>query len=166
MNLKWFIGVFTSWTLLSVASAPATPLRLTVKHKGTNTVEFSLAPTVPGAYYGVLVRTNAPDGHLLSFAGGIGESNGALTITQPLGGPDELAGLRSDNLKNWTFVAGWFDDVAGDSLPPLYKELVLRSDPFESSDPYAVPMGDGWTVLQNSKTIGTRLRRSARPTRT
>lgn len=148
MNFNWFIGVFTSWTLLSVASAPATPLRLTVKLQGTNAVEFTLAPTIPGAQYGVMARTNGPDGHWLSFSGGIGESNGTLTITQPLGGPDELSGLRSDNLKSWTFVAGWFDDVAGDGLPPLYKELVLRSDPFESTDSYAMPMADGWSVLQ------------------
>ena len=148
MNFKWFIGVFTSWTLLSATSAPATPLLLTIKPHGTNEVEMLLTPTVPGAYYAVMARTNSVDGHWLSFAGGIGESNGTLTITQPVGGPGELAGMKLGNLKNWTFVAGWFDDVFGDSLPPLYKELVLRSDPFESTDSYAMPMGDGWSVLQ------------------
>src|SRR6516164_10207709 len=67
MNFRSFIGIFTSWTLLSVASAPATPLRLTVRPHGTNEVEFTLAPTVPGAYYGVMARSNSVDGHWLSF---------------------------------------------------------------------------------------------------
>ena len=149
MNFSRIIPIIASWAVLSTASVPGTPLRLKVEPKGTNAVLISLTPMVPGALYGVMARTNGPDGHWLSFQSGlIGPSNGTLVTTCPLGGPGELAGLRLDTLKNWTFVAGWDDDIFGDELPPLYKELVLRSDPFAGADPYASPMGDGWTILQ------------------
>jgi hypothetical protein len=149
MNFSWIISIVASWALISTASVLGTPLRLKVEPKGTNAVQISLTPMVPGAIYGVMARTNGPDGHWLSFESGlIGPSNGTLVTTCPLGGPGELAGLRIDTLKYWTFVAGWDDDIFGDELPPLYKELVLRSDPFTDADPYASPMGDGWSILQ------------------
>jgi hypothetical protein len=148
MNLTRITCVVAGWAVMSAAIVLGTPLRLKVEPKGTNAVQVSLTPMVPGAYYAVMARTNGPDGHWLSLAGFLGPSNGTLVTTCPLGGPGELSGLRIDTLKYWTFVAGLGDDVSGDGLPPLYKELVLRTDPFTTADPYAMPAGDGWTILQ------------------
>jgi hypothetical protein len=148
MNAGRIISIVACWAVISNAIALGTPLRLKVEPTGTNAVQISLTPTVPGAYYAVMARTNGPGGHWLSFAGFLGPSNGTLVATQPLGGAGELSGLRIDTLKYWTFVAGWDDDIFGDELPPLYKELVLRSDPFAAGDPYAMPASDGWTILQ------------------
>jgi hypothetical protein len=134
--------------LLNLNVTEATPLRLKVEPKGTNAIEITLTPTVPGAYYGIMTRANEPDGHWLSLTGLIGSSNGTSVTTCPLGGPGELAELRIDTLKDWTFVAGWDDDTLGDGLSPLYKELVLRCDPIAHVDPYAQPAGDGWTIGQ------------------
>ncbi len=53
-----------------------------------------------------------------------------------------------ETLNRWKFVAGCWDDIEGDELPPLYKDLVLRSDPCSSADPYGDPMNDGWNNLQ------------------
>jgi len=96
-------------------------------------------------YYQVLVRTNSPEGHWIRFAGYINASNKTASITHDLTG---IPGLSLNTLTNWTFAAGRWDDPLGDELPPLYKELALRADPFVTSDPYGNPMGDGWNNLQ------------------
>ena len=123
----------------------ATPLRLTVVPKGANQVELTLAPVVPDGYYEVLARTNGPHGHWIRFAALLGGSNTSVTVSADLG---HVEGLTPDTFKNWEFAAGRWDDPLGDELPPLYKELVLRIDPFASGDPYGNPMGDGWNNIQ------------------
>lgn len=145
MKLRVLIGIFISWVLMSTVHVPATPIRLTVQPKGTNQVELTFGPVVPGIWYEVLARTNSPDGHWMTMAGYVGRSNKLISATCNLGG---IAGLTLKSLKHWTFVAGRWDDPLGDELPPLYKELVLRIDPYAAGDPYGDPMGDGWNNLE------------------
>jgi alpha-tubulin suppressor-like RCC1 family protein len=123
----------------------ASPLRLTVRPQGTNQVELTLSPVITNIYYAVLTRTNGPKGHWIMFAGLPDSGKTTLTATCDLG---HVQGLTLGTLKNWTFAAGRWDDPLGDELPPLYKELVLRSDPYADGDPYGDPMGDGWSNLQ------------------
>jgi alpha-tubulin suppressor-like RCC1 family protein len=149
-NKRHVFGAIISWlgvVFLSICCeiTQAAPLQLTVEPKGTNQVELTLAPVVPDGYYEVLVRTNGPRGHWIQFAGLLSNSNTTITATCDLG---HVEGLKLGTLKNWRFVAGRWDDPLGDELPPLYKELVLRIDPFASGDPYGNPMGDGWNNLQ------------------
>ena len=145
MKFRVVIGIFISCVLLKTASVDATPLRLTVQPKGTNQVELTFGPVVPGVSYEVLVRTNGPEGHWMTFSEYFGGSNTTVTAVCDLGG---IPGLRQNTLHSWKFVAGRWDDPLGDELPPLYKELVLRIDPFASGDPYGNQMGDGWNNLQ------------------
>jgi hypothetical protein len=123
----------------------ATPLRVTVEPRGTNKVEVTLAPVVPDGYYEVLARTNGPRGHWIRFAGLLSNSNTTIVAACDLG---HIEGLTLGTLKNWTFAAGRWDDPLGDELPPLYKALVLRVDPYAPADPYGDPMQDGWSNLQ------------------
>jgi hypothetical protein len=51
-------------------------------------------------------------------------------------------------LPHWRFIAARWDDSPYDEFPSVYKELVLRIDPFASADPYANLMGDGYGNLQ------------------
>jgi len=53
----------------------AAPVQLRIFPKGTNQVEMRIGPVVPGVYYEVLARTNGPEGHWITFAGYIGDSN-------------------------------------------------------------------------------------------
>src|SRR6185369_17663935 len=62
-----------------------------------------------------------------------------------------VEGLTVETLKNWKFVAGRAEDPLGDSLTPIYKELVLRIDPFSSGDPYGNLMADGYSNLQKEQ---------------
>jgi alpha-tubulin suppressor-like RCC1 family protein len=141
MKTKWLIGlIFFSAPLLL-----AIPIKLTVQPKGTNQVELTLGPVMPDVFYEVLARTNGPEGHWMTFTGYIGGSNKTISAICDLGG---IPGLTLKTLNNWEFVAGRWDDPLGDELPPLYKELVLRTDPYSSGDPYGNPMGDGWNNLQ------------------
>jgi hypothetical protein len=125
--------------------ADARPLRLTVEPKGTNQVVITLTPVVTNTDYEVLARSNGPDGHWLQFANLLSGGSSTVSITQD---PGHVPGLTSATLTNWTFVAGRWDDPLGDELPPLYKELVLRVDPYAPADPYGDPMHDGWSNLQ------------------
>jgi hypothetical protein len=146
-NIPRLHSVFLVPALIFIVagSAIAVPLRLTVHPKGTNQVQVTLTPLVTNQFYEVLVRTNAPDGHWIRFAGLISDTNTSITAVCDLG---QIAGLTLGTIKNWRFVAGRWDDPLGDELPLLYKELVLRIDPYASADPYADPMGDGWSNLQ------------------
>src|SRR5882724_3874651 len=100
---RFLVALIVGLVLLNPNVTEATPLRLKVEPKGTNAIEITLTPTVPGAVYGIMARSNGPDGHWLSLpAALIGPSNGTLVTTCPLGGQGELAGLRIDNLKDWT----------------------------------------------------------------
>lgn len=145
MKRSILIGLFISSALLVTARLRATPLRLTVQPKSTNQVELTIEPVITNGYYEVLARTNGPKGHWIRFTGLLGNSNKIITTACDL---SHIDGLTLNNLHNWTFVAGRWDDPLGDELPPLYKELVLRIDPFASGDPYGNPMGDGWNNLQ------------------
>jgi len=149
MKFRVLISIFISWVLLNTAKVQATPVRLTVQPKGTNQVELTFGPVMPGVWYEVLARTNRPDGHWITFAGAfLGPSNKIVTTTCNLGGGGDLSGLTLGTLRHWTFVAGCWDDTQGDELPSLYKDVVLLGDPFSSADPYGDPMGDGWNNLQ------------------
>jgi alpha-tubulin suppressor-like RCC1 family protein len=123
----------------------ALPLKLTVEPKGTNQVGLTFGPVVSGIYYQVLARTNGPEGHWIPFDGYIGGSNETMSVTSDLG---KIQGLTLTTLKTWKFVVGRWDDPFGDELPTLYKELVLRTDPYAPADPYSNPMGDGWNNMQ------------------
>jgi hypothetical protein len=141
MKTKWLIGLIFFFAPLLLA----TPIKLTVQPKGTNQVELTLGPIMPDVFYEVLARTNGPDGHWITVAGYIGGSNKTISAACDLGG---VQGLTLQTLNNWKFVAGRWDDSQGDELPALYKELILRIDPFSSGDPYGNLMGDGWGNLQ------------------
>jgi len=149
---KYILGGRRFWLVLVLLvfflerdSSLATPLRLKVEPKGANQVEVTLAPVDTNGYYEVLARTNGPHGHWIRFAALLSNSNTTITAACDLG---HVEGLTLGTLKNWKFVAGRWDNPLGDELPPLYKELVLRIDPFTSGDPYGDPMGDGWNNLQ------------------
>ncbi len=131
--------------LCTSIAATATPIRLTVRPRGTNRVELIFGPVTPDVYYEVLARTNGSEGYWRSLAGYNSGSNKTITATCDLGG---IPGLTLKTLNNWTFVAGRWDDPNGDMLPPLYKELALRIDPYASADPYGLIMGDGWSNIQ------------------
>jgi hypothetical protein len=143
------ISMFFAGLFLNANSMQATPVRLTVQPRSTNQIELTFGPVVPGVWYEVLTRTNGPDGHWMTFAGPfVAPSNSTIRATSNLGGNGELSGMTMETLRNWTFVAGWWDDNQGDELPALYKDLVLRCDPYAPADPYGNPMGDGWNNLQ------------------
>src|SRR5664280_2802019 len=137
--------VFAVTVLFAAFGVLAAPTRLTVQPKGTNQIELTLSPVITNVFYEVLARTKGPDGHWMTLAGYIGSSNDSISATCDLGG---IQGLTLITLQHWTFVAGRWDDPLGDELPPMYKELVLRIDPFVSGDPYANLMGDGWVNIQ------------------
>ncbi len=123
----------------------AAPIHLTVQPKGTNQVELILSPVLPDVPYEVLARTNGAEGHWIKFAGPFGTTNKTVSGTFDL---SAISGLTLNTLKNWTFVAGRWDGTPGYDLPPLYKELVLRIDPFDSGEPEGNLMGDGWSNIQ------------------
>ncbi len=134
---------------LSAASVQANPVRLSVQPKGTNQIALILSPVEAGISYEVLVRTNGPDGHWITLAGAFfGSSNGTITTTCILSDSGDLKGLTLETLENWNFVAGCWSDTLGDTLPPLYKDLVLLTDPFAYADPEGDPMQDGWSNSQ------------------
>jgi hypothetical protein len=141
---------------LSIGMAQATPVKMAVFLKGTNQVELRFGPLAPDVDYAVLIRSNSPGGHWMRFSGYLNSSNTSGSITQNL---DSVAGLTEQNLKNWTFVAGVFEDSQGDELPSLYKELILHTDPFAPGDPYADLAGDGWTLVQKLQMITDPLQR-------
>ncbi|HEY1662004.1 MAG TPA: carboxypeptidase-like regulatory domain-containing protein [Verrucomicrobiae bacterium] len=145
MNFRLLIGIFISWALLNTTNAQIPYVRITVEPKGTNQIALTLNPVDPTVYYEVLARTNGPDGHWMMLAGYIGGSNNTISAIYNLGG---IPGLTLNTLNNWKFFAGRWDDTLGDELPPFYKELVLRIDPYASGDPNADPMGDGWVNIQ------------------
>jgi len=141
MKTKWFITL----ALLSAMAALATPIKLTVRPKGTNQVELTFGPVATNAWYQVLVRTNGPDGHWITFSDFLSGNNKAMSVTTDLGG---IQGLTMETLKNWTFAAGDWNDSEGDEIPLLAKELIFRTDPFSSIDPNGSLMGDGWSNIQ------------------
>lgn len=123
----------------------ATPIKLTVQPEGADQVELTFGPVAKDVAYEVLVRTNGPEGHWMTFAGDVAGNDQTISITANL---TNVPGLTMETLPNWKFVAGCWDDTFGDELPPLYKDLVLRCDPFAPADPYGDPMHDGWNNLQ------------------
>lgn len=135
----------TGLIFLSATLALATPVKLTVQPKGTNQIHLTFESVTPGGWYQVLVRTNGPDGHWITFSSYLAGSNKTFSVSAGVGG---VQGLTTETLSNWNFVAGEWNDSEGDELPMVYKELVLRIDPYASGDPYANPMGDGWNNLQ------------------
>jgi hypothetical protein len=145
MKFRALIAVFTAWTFLNAANGQSNPVRLTVQPKGTNQITLTLSPVEPRVSYEVLARTNDTFGNWMMLTGLISGSNNTISATCVLGG---IPGLTLDTLQNWTFVAGRWDDSFGDELPTLYKELVLRVDPYAPGDPYGDPMGDGWNNQQ------------------
>jgi hypothetical protein len=145
MKRKFLIQFYVSLLLCNTIHIWAAPLRLTVQPKGTNEVELTLSPVVPNGNYEIMARTNGSHGHWIKFAELHGASNTTITTVHDFG---HVEGLTLDTLRNWKFVAGRWDDPMGDELPPLYKELVLRIDPFARGEPYGDPMGDGWVNLQ------------------
>lgn len=142
MKVRVLIAIFITWMLLSAANVHAKPLRLTVQPKGTNQISLTLSPVEPDGLYGVIARTNGPDGNWTMLAEYIGGSNSTISVTCGLGG---VPGLTLNTLQNWTFVAGQWDDPLGGELPPLYKELILRIDPAAHGDP------DGGRLEQSAK---------------
>ena len=145
---KQLLAVLRFGVLMLLATSitvTATPIRLTVRPRGTNQVELAFGPVTPDVDYQVLARTNGPEGYWKSLAGYNSGSNRSIAAACDLGA---IPGLNLKTLSNWTFVAGRWDDPHGDMLPPLYKELALRIDPYASADPYGQIMGDGWSNIQ------------------
>jgi hypothetical protein len=134
-----------SLIFLSTTLALATPIKLAVQPLRTNQIQLTFGHVTPESWYQILVRTNGPEGHWMTFSSFLAGSNTTLSVTATLGG---IQGLTTETLTNWTFVAGKWDDSEGDELPMIYKELVLRIDPYTSADPYGDAMGDGWNNLQ------------------
>jgi len=127
----------------SFAMAWASPVRLTVLPRSPNQVEFTLAPVITNEFYEILVRANGPEGHWMTMAGYNAGNSQTLSATCSLGG---IPGLSLQTLKNWTFVGGRWNDSPDDEVPRLYKELVLRMDPYSSCDHNRV-MEDGWSLI-------------------
>jgi hypothetical protein len=140
-KLSMIVGLI----FLSATLTLATPVKLTLQPKGTNQIQLTFGSVTPGGWYQVLVRTNGPDGHWITLSSFLAGSNKTFSVTAGLGG---VQGLTTESLSNWNFVAGEWNDSEGDELPMIYKELVLRIDPYASGDPYGNPMGDGWNNLQ------------------
>ncbi len=129
--------------------AAAAPIKMTVRPKGTNQVELTFGPVIPGCPYGVLARGPGAAGHWMSFGGGfIGPSNQTITATCNLGGDGDLKDLTPGTLGQWRFVAGYWGDSDGDGLADTYEDLVTRTDPFSGGDGYSDPDGDNWNNLQ------------------
>jgi hypothetical protein len=78
------LGVMLFVTSLHLAMAA--PLRLSVRPKSRNQVELTFGPVIPEFYYEVLVRTNGPEGHWITLAGSIGDSNNTVSANCDLGG--------------------------------------------------------------------------------
>jgi hypothetical protein len=144
MNQRILLSLLAA-ILLSNISLRAEPIKLTVHPAGANAVEITFGPVLTNLYYEVLARTNGPDGHWIQFGGRFSLNNTRISMVVNLGA---IPGLSLETLPDWTLAAGRWDDPDGDELPPLYKELVLRSDPYSPGDPYGNPAGDGWINLQ------------------
>jgi len=136
--------------MVNVLSSEAQP-KLAVNIKGTNELEFTLSPTVPGGYYEVMARSNSPDAHWIGLTGAIGGSNQSVAISfKPEG-----QGFKIANLARWTLIATVGSDYDGDGLPDNYEELVTHTDPWWAdtgnlgvADGYRDPDGDNWVNLQ------------------
>ena len=134
-----------SFLLISGLHLRATPIRVTVRAKGLTTVDVTFGPILTNMQYGVLVRTNSPEGHWQLLDTFQNETNKTASITCDT---SRIPGLNARSLTNWSFAAGRWDDPFGDELPTLYKELALRSDPSAPGEPYGNPAGDGWNNLE------------------
>ncbi len=143
----WSGTLCLCFMMLTFGNARALPIHLTVTPKGTNQVALTFGPvaTYPESIYEVLVRTNSREGRWVSIYDHLGPTNQTVCATVELNG---VPGLTVNNLKNWTFVAGYGGDSDGNGLSDIYEDLVSRTDPYNGADPYASPMGDGWTYLQ------------------
>ena len=131
-------------TLLSPSVSWATPIRLTIQPKGTNKVEVTFGPVFAESLYEVLVRTNGPEGHWMTFASCLGGSNKTASVVCDLG---EIPGLSMQTLRNWSFAAGPWNDSGADEIPALYTELALRMDPCEPVNPIWDIAGDGLQII-------------------
>lgn len=125
----------------------AEPIRLAVKPVGSNQVELSFSPVVPDAMYNILVRRKGINQHWTQFQNLflLGTTNKTITTTCIL---DNTNGPTMATLKNWMFVAGSWEDSDQDGLIDLYEELVSRTDPYQSDDPYQKPAEDGRSLIQ------------------
>lgn len=131
----------------SVYIVRATPIHLTVQPKGSNQVELAFGPVVPDAMYNILIRRKGTDGHWTQFQNLflLGSTNKTTATTCVL---DNTNGPMVATLTNWMFVAGSWEDSDQDGLLDLYEELVSRTDPYQSDDPYQEPAEDGRSLLQ------------------
>ncbi len=143
------------WVGIVLLIAGATVLsaqpKLAVRVAGTNELEFTLSPIVPGGYYEVMARSNSPDAHWIGLTGVIGGSNQSVTLSYKPGGKD----FKIMDLARWTLVATVGCDSDGDGLPDNYEELVTHTDPWWGDtgnlgveDGYKDPDGDNWVNLQ------------------
>ena len=145
MNIRADILAVLVLFIFCADLTPAAPVSLKVQPMGTNQVELTLGSLETNAYYQVMVRSNSPDGHWIVFTSLLSGSNSTITSIHDLSG---VSGLSLNTFSHWTFVAGRWEDALGDEFPMIYKELVLRMDPYAPADPYGDPMGDGWNNMQ------------------
>ena len=148
LALLWLrLAVF----LWSGTLAFGTPPKLIVRPQGTNQLQLTASSLRTNATYMVMTRPNSPDAHWLGLTGILTTSNTSATALYNLSDASQakgLQGLTIHNLARWAFAIGSGEDSDGSGLPDVYKELVMRVDPYSQTDPYADPDGDGWSNLQ------------------
>ena len=124
---------------------------LAMRVAGSNNLEFTLSPVVPGGYYEVMARSNSPDALWIALTGVIADSNQSVTVSC---NPAEK-NVKVADLARWTLIAAVGLDSDGDGLPDNYEELVTHTDPWWPDsgnlgipDGYKDPDGDNWVNLQ------------------
>lgn len=126
----------------------AAPIKVTARLKTANQLELTVAPVPaePESFVEVLARTNTPGARWFSIYACLGNSNRTVTGVVDL----KEKGLTTNSVPQLVFAAAP-GDYDGNEIPDVYDELVFRGNPYLESgaiDPYAEPMGDGWSNLQ------------------
>lgn len=124
-----------------------TPIHLSITPRGPTQAAITISPVAPytDSVYEILVRTNSLEGRWINIYSCVGNPSRTISAVINL---KNVRGLTTDNLQNWTFVAGYGGDTDGNLLSDIYEDLVSRTDPYAGADPYSCPMNDGWTYFE------------------